>query len=361
MIRIPLSLPVDHWPELDRERWLAAQVPAGFLEPDKPASHWSPARRGSIVEPAYGRWLAFLDRNGALDPSCTPGERATEPRLRAFVAELQAQVAPVSACMMVGALLRMLVVLEPERDWTFLGQVYRHLKRTAAPSRDKLSRMVPAADLFELGIHLMETWADDRPQRVYKATRYRDGLIIALLIACPIRLKNLAALVIGQHLVLDGEDYRLTLAAPETKTGRPYVASVPQVLTTYINQWLDRFYVQLIARAGDEVSSAGNHLWIDRWGKPMSSKAIRRQIWTRTRQAFGKGICPHLFRDCAVTELVDCAPEEIGIAPDLLGHADLRTTQRYHIKAKGMTAHARIQEMITARRRAAAARGTSGA
>jgi len=59
----------------------------------------------------------------------------------------------------------------------------------------------------------------------------------------------------------------------------------------------------------------------------MRSKAIRDQIKSRTRQAFGKAIWPHLFRDCAVTELVDCAPEEIGIAPDLLGHADLQTTE----------------------------------
>ena len=42
----------------------------------------------------------------------------------------------------------------------------------------------------------------DRPGCV--PIRYRDGLIIALLIACPVRIKNLANLVIGQHLVFDG-------------------------------------------------------------------------------------------------------------------------------------------------------------
>ena len=87
----------------------------------------------------------------------------------------------------------------------------------------------------------------------------------------------------------------------------------------------------------------------------MSSRAIQRQIWLHTRHAFGKGVCPHLFRDCAVTELVDSAPEDIGIAPDLLGHTDLRTTRKHYIQAQGMTAHARIQEMV-ARRRAAARR-----
>jgi hypothetical protein len=211
-----VSLPVDRWPELDRQRWLAAQAPAGFLEPDKPASHWSPHRR-VITEAAYGRYLAFLERDGALDPCCTPGQRATEPRLRAFVTGLQAQVAPASASMIVGALLRMLVVLEPERDWTFLSQVYRHLKRTAVPSRDKLSRMVPAADLFELGIRLMDTWANFRPQLVYKATQFRDGLLISILICCPVRLRNLTEIVIGRHLIFDGHAYRLEFAAAETK------------------------------------------------------------------------------------------------------------------------------------------------
>jgi integrase len=108
----------------------------------------------------------------------------------------------------------------------------------------------------------------------------------------------------------------------------------------------------------------GEHLWLNRWARPMHSAAIRHQIKERTRQAFGKAIWPHLFRDCAVTELVDCAPEEIGIAPDLLGHADLQTTKRHYIQAVGMKAHARVQEMIAARRRAATSRdstGTSGA
>jgi integrase/recombinase XerD len=92
----------------------------------------------------------------------------------------------------------------------------------------------------------------------------------------------------------------------------------------------------------------------------MHSAAIRHQIKTRTKQAFGRHVWPHLFRDCAVTELVDCAPEEIGIAPDLLGHADLQTTKKHYIQAVGMRAHVLVQEMIAARRRAATSRDTTG-
>jgi integrase/recombinase XerD len=69
-----------------------------------PASSNRQARR-RIVEQAYGQWLGFLDRNGEPDPFASPGERATDARLAAFVAGLRDRVAPASAGMMNGALL----------------------------------------------------------------------------------------------------------------------------------------------------------------------------------------------------------------------------------------------------------------
>ena len=80
MTQLPLSLKPKDWPAIDRDAWLAAQKSAGFLEPVKPASGWSAARR-DIVEEGYGHWLAFLQRHGILDSSCPPGDRATERRL----------------------------------------------------------------------------------------------------------------------------------------------------------------------------------------------------------------------------------------------------------------------------------------
>jgi integrase len=141
--------------------------------------------------------------------------------------------------------------------------------------------------------------------------------------------------------------------------GRPASRHRLFELTSYIDGWLQvhRTRLQLMARGEGQV---GGHLWLDRYGRPKRGAAIRTQIEIRTKQAFGRHVWPHLFRDCAVTELVDCAPEEIGIAPDLLGHADLATTKKHYIQAVGMKAHARVQEVIAARRRAATSRDSTG-
>jgi integrase len=134
----------------------------------------------------------------------------------------------------------------------------------------------------------------------------------------------------------------------ETKTGRPYVADLPRELTPYIDDWLNVHRPNLQLMATGKVE-AGGHVWLDCFGKPMSGRTIQRIFAWWTERAFGKAIRPHLFRDIAVTELVDCLPEEIGIAPDLLGHADLRTTRKHYIQAHGMTAHVRVQAMIAPR------------
>jgi hypothetical protein len=159
------------------------------------------------------------------------------------------------------------------------ARAYRHLKPSATPSRNKLTCMAAATALFDLGLTPMET-CDQGPGKVYEMTRYRDRVLIALLISCPIRMRNLASIEVGRHLVWNGQNYQLHFTAAETKTKRPYVASVPPELTAYIDGWLQvqRPVFQTVGLAKGGADTGGNHLWLDRWGRPMSGRAIRRQI-----------------------------------------------------------------------------------
>ena len=87
--------PEARWPVRDREAWATARLGGGPFDADGPASHWRPptARLHVIV---YGLWLDHLDRTGELNSMLAPGERATAPRLQAFITELPAAVTPVT-------------------------------------------------------------------------------------------------------------------------------------------------------------------------------------------------------------------------------------------------------------------------
>jgi hypothetical protein len=65
-----------------------------------------------------------------------------------------------------------------------------------------------------------------------RATQYRNGLMIALLACCPIRLKNFAALTIGSSIVQVEDSWWIVLTEEDTKEKRPDERRVPDILTT---------------------------------------------------------------------------------------------------------------------------------
>lgn len=336
----PLCMKIADWPRIDRDLWVAACGPVRFLERPRPASRWSPSRR-RIAEQAYGQWLAWLDREGPLDLDATPQDRVTPERMDEFIAGLQDRVSPWSVAMMIGALKRVLDVIAPEADWFWLGLVCTDLKQIAKPSRNRFGHMVTPRQLFDLGLSMMDEAAqDDRGHPMRIAVRARDGLMIAMLICCPIRIANLLQIEIGMHLLRDGDRYRLHFEKHETKTGSEIDSDLSLTLTPYIDWYLRHYRPSLLALGAGEKTA---RLWIDRWGEPMSEAAIRTQIEFNTRNAFGRHIWPHLFRAIAVTGLVDEAPEEIGLTPDLLGHASVQTTSKHYILASATRAHQRVQ------------------
>lgn len=311
----PLSLKIDDWPAIDRQLWLEARTPLRFDRRSRLAGRWS-QRRCRIVCQGYGQWLAFLARTGSLDPAALPEARVTPERIKAFVEELQARVSPWSVTIMVQAVYRMLVVLAPDNDWHWLAAVVSNLKRIAEPSRDKRSHMVDPHQLYTLGIDLMVRARHLAAKGSYHAgTTGRDGLMIALLIACPIRIANMTMIEIGRHLVAGGKAYQLKFSPEETKTGREIETELPAALTPWVDDYLRHYRVQLIARGKGYPT---RRLWISRWGTPMIEHAVRDQIRKRTSEAFGRHVWPHLFRAIAATGMIDLAPELAGVLPVFL-------------------------------------------
>lgn len=231
---------------------------------------------------------------------------------------------------------RMIMVMAPDRDWTWLRIVITNLKIIARPERDKRSHMVDARQLLALGVDLMEQ-ALEMGDRYHAATCMRDGLIIAVLTSCPMRIGNLTAIEIGRHLLFDDDRYCLFFTEEETKTARPYQAELSPALNPYIDIWLRDHRRRLLARS-DGVKT--DRLWIDRWGGPMGDGPIRAQIEKRTKIAFGRHVWPHLARSIAATSFVDHDPAMVALVSELLGHSDQRTAHKHYILADAARAHA---------------------
>src|SRR3546814_2708771 len=69
----------------------------------------------------------------------------------------------------------------------------------------------------------------------HAATVGRDGLIIALLICCPVRIANLTAIEIGNHLVAADDGYVLTFRSEETKNGDEINLELPDRKSKRLN------------------------------------------------------------------------------------------------------------------------------
>jgi hypothetical protein len=71
-----------------------------------------------------------------------------------------------------------------------------------------------------------------------RASRFRNGLIVALLARRALRLKNFAAIAIGRHLVGREERYALLFPAGEMKNKQPYEVMIPDGLVGPLERYL---------------------------------------------------------------------------------------------------------------------------
>jgi integrase/recombinase XerD len=92
--------------------------------------------------------------------------------------------------------------LGPEADWSWLHTIAKRIDAAAQP-RSKAANLRMSDELYQLGFDLMDEAAEAAPEakkvRTKDAITYRDGLIIALLAADPVRRSNFAALTLERH------------------------------------------------------------------------------------------------------------------------------------------------------------------
>ena len=293
----------------------------------------------------WRRFLGFLAVHEPAALQIGPRERLTVKRIRSFVAHLAETNSPRSVAGGVDTLYKAARMMMPEGDWTWLKVIKGRL-HAAAPARAPSGPVITSLQLLELGQQLMdESKPADTSIRMRDAIRYRDGMMIALVAFIPIRHKNLAELELGRHLIGEGDDWFVVIPREETKTRTPIEFPLPELLKPYFAIYLNTIRPRMLRRP------ACRALWLNPFGGMLSYTAIGLIFNRHSMNRLGFRIAPHDARDAAATTWALSAPDQIGIARDLLAHSDLRTTIRHYNRAKGIEASRAYSRVIAGMRR----------
>jgi integrase len=339
-------LPVEDWPAWDRDAWTYATKAGDLLEAGGPASHWSPASRRKTSK-GYGRFLAWLDAEGRLSPSCSPADRVTKEAVAAYLDHLRANNHGYTVLSRIQELNAAVRVMAPDQDWAWLRQLSSAVRSRTTPAKNKRRRIQPPHVLADLGTRLMAR-ADSAGglTPLQRAVLFRDGLIIALLAYRPLRISNLAAIVIGRHLVQQGAAYWLQFKAQEMKNRRSFEATVPAALLRSLERYLQHHRVVLLTGGNRRSPAQTEALWVSEAATPMALISIHNRIRRHTEAAFGIAVSPHLFRDSAATEIAIDGPGHVRAIMPLLGHSSLATSESHYNQARSLDASRRHVEII---------------
>ena len=332
-------LPIEEWPEADRTAWQEATQDGGVLDVGGRASHLAEATISDLTL-RYGRFLGYLQNTGILDRSGPPAANLTPENVMAYIPLLKETVASVTVHGCVVKAVTLARFIAPNRDYEWTRPILRRLDFEARP-KEKRSKVVDSGRLFALGVKLMTDADAYRGRaRLRPASTYRNGLMIAMLAICPVRLKNFTALQLDKSLIRTDDGWAISIAAEDSKSRRPIEMSLPDNHKMHLEHYLKR-YRPLYPSADDT-----NALWLSTHGGQLTPGAISRIICQNTKCAFGHAVNPHLFRNCAATTVATRAGSRMGTAVALLAHRDIRTIDKHYNQANMITAAQDYQKLL---------------
>src|SRR5262249_20429473 len=337
----PRSLPVGEWPDADRHAWEAASRPGSRLKPGGVASHLAQVSRDEFAR-RYGAFLGFLQRSNRLEETWGAAAQGTLSHVAAYIADLKDRVRSVTAWNCIYKLRRAAELLAPTADFSWLVEIEKDLALEMEP-RSKFDRLVLTGRLVEAGMTLVVEAERFARHDLARARGVRNGLMVALLALCPIRLKNFATLEIGPTFKDIQGRWWITLPRNTTKSNRPDERPVPAWLNCYIKLYLNQSRPILL---GTKLPTSA--LWISSTThRPMTKKSVGTLISKITLETLGVDVSPHLFRTAAASTAAAYGGDTPHLASALLNHTDPRVTEEHYNRASTVIAAAAYARIIS--------------
>jgi site-specific recombinase XerD len=317
----PRSLPVSEWPDADRQAWEAACRPGIRLKPGGSADYLAEVSREDFAR-RYGAFLEFLQRRGNLDLNAAAAAQVTPSNVEPYITELNGRVRSVTA-----------ELLTPGIDYSWLAEIQKDLALAMEP-RSKFDRTVFTQRLAQAGLTLVAEAKQLAKNDLDRARGVRNGLMIALLAHCPMRIKNFATLEIGRTFRQVQDSWWIALPRQSTKTKRFDERRVPEILNDAIDVYLEQSRPDLLGSR-----EPTDFLWISsRTGRRMTTKNLGTLISKITYRTLGVDVSPHLFRTAAATTAAMYGGNTPHLASAVLGHTDSRVTEEHYTRCTSIEA-----------------------
>ena len=328
----PRSLSVAEWPVYDRLGWAEGCKPAQRLKRGGAASHLAHVSQDDIAN-RYGLYLDFLCRQDRLDLSKSAAALVTPDNVNGYMIELKARVRSVTVWNSIYKLRRAAQLIAPGTDFGWLTEIEKDLALVMI-LRSKADRLVLTERLVEAGLTLVREAEMFGKTPLARATGVRNGLLIALLALHPIRIKNFAALAIGDTFLNIEGRWWLHIPSENTKSHRVDERQVPEFINEAVNNYVTIHRAVLCH--GDAEQAA---LWISSTtGRQLTTKNLGTLISKLTRESIGVDVSPHLFRTAGASTAAVYGGNHPHLASALLNHRDPRVTEEHYNRATTFSA-----------------------
>ena len=327
----PCSLPIAEWPASDRLGWAEACRPSKRLTRGGAGGHLAAVSQADIAN-RYGLYLDFLQRYRRLDLGAGAATLVTTENVAEFIAELQARVRSVTVWNSVYKLRRAAQLIAPAWDFGWLSEIEKDIALVMVP-RSKAERLVLSERLVEAGLTLIREAEIFGKTPMTCATGVRNGLLLVILALHPLRMKNLAALDVGDTFAKINGRWWLNIPSDETKSKRVDQRQVPEFITDLVNNYVNKHRPVLCRNDASQTA-----LWISSTtGQRLTTKNLGTLISKITRETLGVDVSPHLFRTAGASTAALYGRNFPNLASALLGHRDPRVTEDYN-RAMGLSA-----------------------
>lgn len=220
-----------------------------------------------------------------------------------------------------------------QRRLSAVRSFYEFLQREAQALREQQARGLPGREIMTLRSNpgrdvrapkaarkLPQTLDADQMARLLdipagEPFATRDRAIMELLYSSGLRLAEIVGLDVN---ALDPSDRTVRALGKGEKTR---VVPVGRFALRALQQWL--IERSSLVKSGEEA------LFVGRSGRRLGRRAVELRVayWAR-RQGLSAHVYPHLFRHSFASHLLESGAELRGVQ-ELLGHADIATTQIY--------------------------------